>query len=343
MAQDNAPPGIIDTLSAGFSSINRIAWILLVPVLLDLFLWQGPRLSAQPVAQQVVNWYSEQAATASPAAGEAILASEAQLAQRLSSFNVLYFLALHGGTVALVFGGVNVSGPKIGTIPLYMVGQASPGPTAAQISGAWELFLIALLLGLAGLLLGSGYMGVIAQQVRGHDLDGKELFNKLGRNWVHSIGLMFGGIVALTAVMFPVSLVLGLLVLFSQSLGLAVVLLTWAALQVAFMAAFIYLFFTVDAIVVSGVGPVHALRNSIAVVNSNFWPAVGLMLLSFVILAGTQIIWSMLAHQSLGPVPGILGNAYIASGLTASSMLFYRDRLALVERKNNVGTEIRTN
>lgn len=341
MAQDSAPPGIIDTLSAGFSSINRIAWVLLVPVLLDLFLWQGPRLSAEPVAQQFLKWYGEQLAVASPAAGEAIVPILAQLGERLASFNALYFLVLHAGSLALIFGGWNLSGPKLATIPSFMVGQAGPNPASPQVSGGSDLMMLAFLLGLAGILLGTWYLGIIAQQVRGRDLDGGEMLARLAPNWINAASLLFGGMIFCSLAMLPILIVLSLLALISQSLWIGAVLLTGAAMQVGIMAAFIYLFFTVDAIVVSGVGPIRAVRNSIAVVNNSFWAAVGLIVASYIILAGTQVIWALLIRQSLGPMPGILGNAYIVSGLTAASMVFYRDRLALVERKNNGRTDNR--
>ena len=41
-------PGIIDTLSAGFQTVNRHLYLLLVPILLDLFYWLGPRLTVKP-------------------------------------------------------------------------------------------------------------------------------------------------------------------------------------------------------------------------------------------------------------------------------------------------------
>ena len=37
--------GVIDTISAGYAAINRQPWLLLAPILLDLLLWLGPRVS----------------------------------------------------------------------------------------------------------------------------------------------------------------------------------------------------------------------------------------------------------------------------------------------------------
>ena len=41
-------------MSAGFELTTRYPWLLIIPVLLDVFLWLGPRLSFGPLVQQLV-------------------------------------------------------------------------------------------------------------------------------------------------------------------------------------------------------------------------------------------------------------------------------------------------
>jgi hypothetical protein len=67
------------------------------------------------------------------------------------------------------------------------------------------------------------------------------------------------------------------------------------------------------------------------VVAKNFWSAIGLISLTLLILTGTQIIWTSISFSSWGVMAGVVGNAYVASGLAAASMLFYRSRLAGLE------------
>jgi hypothetical protein len=94
------------------------------------------------------------------------------------------------------------------------------------------------------------------------------------------------------------------------------------------LAAQLYLFFAPDAIFVSRVGPIQAIRRSVAVVHSGVWSALTLAILITVILIGMSQVWIALAGQaSWGLALGIVGNAYIASGLVAASMLFYRERM----------------
>ncbi len=43
------PLGLIDTLSSGFKVVQRRPWLVLLPVLLDLWLWLGPHWSIEPL------------------------------------------------------------------------------------------------------------------------------------------------------------------------------------------------------------------------------------------------------------------------------------------------------
>jgi hypothetical protein len=97
------------------------------------------------------------------------------------------------------------------------------------------------------------------------------------------------------------------------------------------LAAQLYLFFAPDAIFISRVGPIQAIRRSVRVVHAGVWSALTLAILITVILVGTGQVWIALASQvSWGLALGIVGNAYIASGLVAASMLFYRERMEIL-------------
>jgi hypothetical protein len=44
------PPGIIETLTAGYEATNRAPWLILFPIGLDLLFWFGPKLSVVRLA-----------------------------------------------------------------------------------------------------------------------------------------------------------------------------------------------------------------------------------------------------------------------------------------------------
>src|SRR5438552_14178602 len=51
------PTGLIDTLQAGFNTINRHLWLLLLPLIVDLLLWVGPQLT---IGTAISDWRSEE-------------------------------------------------------------------------------------------------------------------------------------------------------------------------------------------------------------------------------------------------------------------------------------------
>ena len=61
-------PGVIDTLGSGYRILNRHLYLLLLPILLDLFYWLGPRLSIDPVARRALQFVDDLAATSTTAA-----------------------------------------------------------------------------------------------------------------------------------------------------------------------------------------------------------------------------------------------------------------------------------
>ena len=140
-------------------------------------------------------------------------------------------------------------------------------------------------------------------------------------------------VIGLVAVLLGVSVLLGLpvvlLIGFTALVSPPVALLGSVLLFVGVFFATVYLFFSVAAIFVAGAGPLAAIQGSVGVVRRHLWPSLALILLTWLILAGMGRVWDLLASYAPAPygvLLGILGNAYIASGLIAAGMVFYIQR-----------------
>src|SRR5688572_22278852 len=68
-----APLGIIETLTEGFTTLNKRLWLLLVPLLLDLFLVFGPGISITPLLETSEAWLQESAAGVSAEGGDSLV------------------------------------------------------------------------------------------------------------------------------------------------------------------------------------------------------------------------------------------------------------------------------
>jgi hypothetical protein len=189
----------------------------------------------------------------------------------------------------------------------------------------------AILLGLAailgGLLLGCIYRVILAQQAREGAISLLRLPGESVVAWYRLIALAVILLVAMFMIVVPLAFLAAIASLASAA---ATAVVSGIVVTLA-LAAQLYLFFAPEAIFISRVGPIQAIRRSVAVVHASVWSALTLAILITVILIGMGQVWIALASQaSWGLALGIVGNAYIASGLVAASMLFYRERMEIL-------------
>lgn len=279
--------------------VNEQPWIIVIPVLLDLFFLFGPRISIAPLVSQMVTRPSFIRAFGADATAPAITFAE--------EANLLGLLSPGGATLPTI-------------VPVLRVARGS----FMFLDSAGGAILLGLAVILGGLLLGSIYRAILAQQARDGGVSALSVPGDSVVAWYRLICLaviLFAGMIA---IIFPLAL---LAVIASLATAAASAIMT-AVVAMLGLTAQLYLFFAPEAIFISRVGPIQAIRRSVAVVHASVWSALTLAILMTVILIGMGQVWIALAGQaSWGLALGIVGNAYIASGLVAASMLFYRERM----------------
>jgi len=312
-------PGVIDTLSTGYRTLNRHLYLLLVPIVLDVFYWLGPRLSVGPVARQIVQTL-EQMRT-SPTLG-------VTTPQTTQSFETVKTMVENMGETVNLFS--MLSSPL--SIPSVLVSRDLKAPswlgggmvvtvaTPAQFLGAFVLLFV------LGAIVGAVYLGLVAQVVR----DGRgHLIAAIRRAGLYAsryIVLVVGLLMAAIMMGLPLALLIGLITLLSPLLGTLLMVVMWAGL----LWLYLYAFFTIDALFVSDARPLMAILKSITVVRLSTSSAMGFLLAIVVISLGMPYVWSALGGSEIATLVSILGNAYIGTGLTVASMIFYRDRIRLI-------------
>jgi hypothetical protein len=310
------PTGVIEALSAGYAAVNRQLWILLLPVLVDVFLWFGPHVSYSPLVDPTVTRATEwarQVATGprrtprNPELAVTLDDTRQWVLTHTDEVNVLSLVAR--GPIAL---------PSLATVP------SARGDLSFVTDWGSGVGLLVGILSL-GLVLGgcfySGLAGVSAGRLSAPIVVGPRTV----RSVLRVLGLVATLIGATLLLGAPLLLLLGSIALFSPFVAMVgLVLLAGAALFVV-----VHLFFALNAIFISNVGPLAAIQRSVAVVRTNLWPSATFVLLTWLILAGMGRVWDVVASNVQSPYGiglSILGNAYIASGLIAASMIFYRER-----------------
>ncbi|MBC7232935.1 MAG: hypothetical protein H5T68_06830 [Chloroflexi bacterium] len=306
--------GIIDTLSAGFDRVTRRLWLVVIPVLVDIGIWIGPKLSIGELVQKVV--------VALPTASDvgdqyqqtwAFI--QAYLTNLGSHTNILTFLSLRLLGLPSLTGNFT---PK--AVPFAAAQRLIEIPTWPALLGT------AILLTMLSLFISCFCLSLIAQEVREEELDIPYVLQTTWRSWLRVVTLL-SVMLLLTAMMTSgVGILAALLSLISQELSWLILnLFTWGALLVGVYIAII-LFFTLRAIVLDDIGIVRALWHSFNVVHRNFLATIGFILLINIVQTGLLYIWRMLATNVMGTAVGIIGNAYVGTGLVVASFIFYRDR-----------------
>jgi hypothetical protein len=318
MARREAPPtGVIETLSAGYSALNRQLWVLLLPIALNVFLWLGPHVSYSPLVDPVVTDATEWTRQVALGPRRAIRNADVLTQFEQSRQYVIAHSDDVNGLSALAWGPLAL--PNLVSLP------GSGSDEVAFVNGWTDgLILLCACVGL-GLLLGGWFYGGLA--LASTRAPGGPL--AAGRGVPRAVLDVLG----LVAVLIGAALLLGLPVLlligFSVLVSPPVAVLGAVLLCVGVLFAVVHLFFAVVAIFVSSAGPLAAIQRSVGLVRRHLWPSVALILLTWLILAGMGRVWEVLAsnlQSPFGVVLGILGNAYVASGLIAASMIFYAQR-----------------
>jgi hypothetical protein len=316
--------GVIDSVSEGLAVVRRRPAIMLMPVLVDLCLWFSPQLSVEPLAVRLAATIAQGASGVQPA--ESLdMAREALLSLGKSS-NLLGLLASSlVGMPSLLGGGI----PE---------GMWRPG-LSIEVASLPIALILTVGLGLIGLVLAALYLTTVASAVQGQRLSIAAL---LQRAWATSRRLIVAALTLIglsIGVAIPASLFVSLLAIISPTVAsMSLSLLSIAAIWIGLWMLF-YLFFVVDAMVLQEVGLQRAVLNSVIVVRSSFWSALGFIILVNVLAAGLSVVWQWVAVSGpLGSALAVGGNTFIGSGLVAASFVFYRERYeALVARISGSG------
>ena len=305
---------IIDTLTEGFSQVTKRLWLLIFPILLDLFLWLGPKLSIQPVVDKMIVMLNQTMAMlpadAIPDVGTRemyevmIEAMQATLGQ----VNLFALLAWGQWGIPSVAGGIPID---------------EAAGTVWKLTGYGGMLLAQIAIMGVGLLLAVLFLTLLAQGLRGEHRDGERLTKDILRYWLYAVVLAV-----------PLGLGMVFLISFSSLLGpLAIfsgVLLIWLVL---------YLSFVPQALTLFDQGPIKAVLTSFTIVRLNFWPSVGFLLLVAVIRRGLGLIWARLLQSApIGILVAVVGNAFVGTALALAMFLFLHSRVAMLHQANEDGS-----
>ena len=305
--------GVIDSLSAGFRYLGWRLELILIPVLLDLLLWLGPRFSVAPLFASFAAAYGELAGAEGVTPDIAVMVDQlaASIRETGEGSNLLNGLA----SSALLH------------VPSLPLAPAQLGSQVIEIATAGEAVVWWLIFSLFGLLIGVLYLTLLARRLPIGGMAGAgapQVGAAVLRHWLQVCGFVILVVMGLLLIYLPISFAVGMIMLFSPAFGSAVAALAGAVTLVVFF----YLYFVTAALIMDNIPLLEAMGRSLRIVRENFWPTLGFILLSNLIALGIALLLVQLANLALwGAAVAIAINAYIGTGLSLALLVFYRSRL----------------
>lgn len=302
------PPGVIDTIGLGYSRLLEYPGAIIIPVLLDLYLWLGFKVTAEPLTLRAAGHIRGMNGVGDWIAG---------FMENRSQLNVFELASLRLPTVRL---------PTI--LPLVSDDQTlSLASISPELMGTpwWAILLIAVAALAGSFLIGAEYLCRLSAATVGtpHRFSIRRLLG-LARTFLAWLLLLAGAFVLITAPLIVAEIAFNL-----AGVGTAGVITF--LMVVPAIWGFVAFFFSVYAIVVDRMGALESLRASYRVVRRYLWQSIGFIAAYFLVVNAFPLVWQRLLAAPLGIALAIVGHAFVASGMIAAAMIFYHDRVRRID------------
>ncbi len=298
------PPGVIESIKAGFDAVaSRIAAILL-PLLLNLFLWLGPRLRMEALfASSKNDMVSFWTALQIPAEDiQRMLTDYDKLSQ---SANLFAFIRTLPVGISSLFAGIS----EPFTTPIG-------SPEALQVT-ALNFPLWLLVLTLAGWVGGAIYFRSVAWAALAEKMTTPSILRAIVQTFLVSIAFNF----ILMVIGIPVLLVI--LIAAQISIALANLLVLFIALGSVFFI--VPMFFWVHGIFSKRENVFTSMMSSIQLTRFTLPTSSLFVLTVFLLSYGLNFLWRIPKFDSWVTVLGIFGHSFVTTALLAASFIYYHN------------------
>ncbi len=310
--------GTLACITTGFEVTARHPTLMVLPLLLDLFLWLGPRLSVAPILKGIkaflARWMTIDVGL--PEVTESYAAAGQILDELSQGYNLFSLLN---------------TGPLLGVPVLTPARMSAASPVgvqpAVEIGSPFLAMLGMAILALMGLALSALYLRSIALRVIEETeapLPGPKSFRHTWAQFVKLGLLLFAVILGFSMILSFIVTMMGLF-----SFALAGLFMTLAFSVMLFVL--VHLVFTIPGMLQLRRGVLRAMRESLLLTRGDFLNVVFLLGLVFVISQGLNVVWTLPEPDSWAALVGLAGHAFVSTALTAALFVFYQERLRFLE------------
>ena len=309
-------PSLTASLMAGFDAITNHLELVLFPLILDLWLWLGPHLRMKSLVERILSQMGALPGMVSPDAAQALEFSRELwllVAERLNLFSTLRSYPV--GISSLMASRQPISSPLL-RLASWEVSSIE------GVLGWW------LLLTLVGIAVGSLYYLLVAQASLSGKVDWRSVLSQLPWTMLQVLYLS----VFVYGLILAISLPGSCLISVSSLGGLPVAQFTILLFGALALWVLFPLLFSAHGIFTFQYKMWTSVRQGARLTRLTL-PKTSLLFLSIIIISeGLDTLWRVPAEDSWLTLVGVMGHAFVTTGLLAASFIYYRDASRWVQR-----------
>lgn len=303
-------PSITKALGEGFNKTAEHLYLLTLPVMVDLLIWLGPKFRVYELFRnQIDAVFTELNKNAPQELSMQIGMFYESMEMIIRESNLMSMMGSIPFSIPSLLGGVILSGSPLSETKI------------TEIQSFFSGFLLVVLLGILGLLCGIFYYSIL-----GHTCayaDGKLTLRRFLKNASNIVLLLIALFAATLVLMIPVSCLFTLLAFISISVAQIILLILF--LSLAWLI--IPLFFTPQAIFISNLRLLDAVKLSWRMSRWLSGPTSFFIIACVILFQGLNLIWTIPSSESWLLLIGIFGHAFIATALICASFILYQQNL----------------
>ena len=304
------PPGVIGSLKAGFDVVSSHVILILMPLVIDLVLWLGPRLGVSNILGPFYRMAFNQLRIrmAGPEEVEQLAVFQELLIEGLQRFNLVSLIA------------------RLQTFPIgisSLLARSMPPDTPLGIENISQVNTPLSLIGMMLVLILIGWVagGLYFRWVSGTILGWRDAVISVPRAIVQTLLLSVVWFLLLIILSIPVMLLLTVLTFINPLLASIAL---FGMLLVSFWLI-VPLFFIPHGIFVRRQNAFYSIFTSFRMARFTLPTSAMFVFSTFILSTGLNYLWSVPAGDSWMTLIGIAGHAFITTALLAASFVYYRD------------------
>lgn len=323
--------GVNETVASGLSLPLSRPWLLIVPVILDLFLWIGVQIPITRITNPLANVMVEEGGENGELAAEqiALIGETARLNDVIGSMLPSIFAGLSRdnlfGLMMATFapgltGGIDRR--NLADMWASLAGDLRDPGSIAAIFGIGLLFL------LVSSLLTVGWRVPLALTIVRRQMSPASLVLYTLKAWMRFLAVLVLIAIAALVLLIPMILVAGILLL--MGLDLAALISLFVVMAGSLVA--LYTRFVLESIILNDIGPLRALKRSALIAQTFFGPTVRFSIVAVLIATGALRLWDVMIPTPPGLPVAIIANSFLGTGMAIATMMFYYDRDRLIQK-----------